>query len=297
MSTFAQEITVSDFKAQLMNEFGLDDDNDNEGTSSDAILVYMDDASRTFIQHRAWSNRLKLKTEYKLPSTTVQTGFTTASTSIVLTDTSQWPSTGTIYLDGDIIPYSANNTGTNTLTVLAADIDRNHDSGEKVWFLHPVPADFCKISDIWIGDFAHFPADPRNSKEPFPYQYWEIQLNEANGVISKYLMYYWNTSKEKLYMRYGSLAPNLTLTPDTTYLETPAPYRNFIKFSVFARIYRHLEDEQNALSAQAEADKILRAAAIFDSKKHQSNRVPLRTPWDDPRALLYRNASSTLNRN
>jgi hypothetical protein len=296
MSTYAQEITVNAFKTELMNEFGLDDDNDNEGTSPEAILNYIDDANRTFIEHRAWRFRLKHRTDYKLPSTTVSTAFTTASTSIVLADTSLWPSTGKIYVDGDIISYTAND-GVNTLTITASEIDRNHDASEQVWYLHPVPADWNKVSDIWIGDTPLQPSDIRNSKFPLPYTYWEIQLNESNGILSKYLMYFYNTSREKIYIKYGSLATNLTLNPDTTYIEVPAPYRDYIKESVFARIYKHLEDFESMAVADKTAKELLLAAAVFDSKQHLSNKVALKTKWDNPTAMLYRNSSSRVTRN
>jgi len=297
MSTYAQVQTVNEFKSALMQEFGLDDDNDNEGTSPDAILSYIDDANRTFIEHRAWRFRLKHRTDYKLPATTVETAFTTAAATITLADTSEWPSAGKIYVDGDIISYTANDTINGILTVTTAEIDRDHEASEQVWYLHPVPADWNKVADIWVGDIPLEVADVRNSKFPLPYTFWEIQLNEANGILGKYLMYYYNTSKEKIYIKYGSLATNLTLNPDTTYIEVPAPYRDYIKESVFARIYKHLEDSENMAIADAAANKILMSAAVYDAKQHLSNRVRLKTKWDNPSMMLYRNSNSRVTRN
>jgi len=297
MSTYAQEQTVNEFKTDLMSEFGLDDDNDNEGTSSEAILKYIDDSNRRFIEHRAWRFRLKHRTDWKLPATTVLTNFTTAATTIALTSTAYLPATGKIYVDGDIISYTANDTVLNILTVTTAEIDRNHDASEQVWYLHPVPSDWNKVADIYVGDIPLQPADIRNSKFPPPYTFWEIQLNEPNGVLSKYLMYYYNTTREKIYIKYGSLATNLTVNPDTTYIEVPAPYRNYIKEKVFARIYKHLEDFDSMNVSDAAGEKILLAAAVYDSKQHLSNKVPLRTTWDNPGALLYRNSSSRITFN
>jgi len=296
MSTYAQEFTVNEYKTALMNEFGLDEDNDNEGTSSDAILGYIDDANREFIQHKAWSFRLKHRTEYKRPATIVSVAFDTSATQIILGDTSKLPLIGAIYVDGNIINYTHNNVGTNALTVVTDDITRSHDAGELVWFLHPVPTDYNKISDIWIGDTPVLPADSRNSKAPTPYTFWEISLNEANGVLNKYLMYYHNTSKEKIYMKYGSLATNLMLNPDMTYMEVPAPYRDYIKECVFSRIYKHLEDYTSMEVADKKAKEILLTAAVYDSKKHLSNRVPLRTKWDNPGNMLYRNSNMRITR-
>lgn len=293
--TYAQEFTVNEYKTALMNEFGLDEDNDNEGTSAESILGYIDDANREFIQHRAWSFRLKHRTEFKMPGTKVAIAFGSTSTQIILDDTSNFASTGTVFIDGDIIPYSNNNTGTNTLTV--SDVDRDHDVGELVWYLHPVPADYNKISDIWIGDTPIFPEDSRNTKQPTPYKFWEIALNEPNGRLSKYLMYWYTSSgKEKMYMKYGSLATNLMLNPDTTYMEVPAPYRDYVKESVFSRIYKHLEDYTSMQVADKKAKEILLAAAVYDSKKHMSNRVPLRTKWDNPGNMLYRNSNMRITR-
>ncbi len=287
MGLYTPEITVSDFVTELMNEFGLDGSNENEGTSSSAVLGYVDDANREFLEHRAWNFRLTHFSGYKLPDTKVKTAFTTASVTLELDNTADYPNTGYIMVDGDIIKFTNNNTSNNTLTIDSTTIDRDHEASELVWYLNPVPADFCKISDFWLNQVRVFIDDQRNTMFPQPYRLWEVTVRQVDGTFPKFFMFWHNTKKEKYYLKYGALAKNLQLNPTTTFMEIPPKYRDFVKESVFARIYKHLEDIELASVSEKKARGILMASAVDDAKKHFSTRMTLKTEWDNPQARLY----------
>jgi len=275
-------ILVSAFRTALMQEFGLSEDNDNEGTSSDAVLQYMNEANAFFINHRAWTFRMKPKTQYIYPNSTVTTAFTTAATSMVLGSTANWGSTGRVMCDYDIIEFTANN-GTTTLTITTADIDRNHEASERVFLMYEVPSDYNKIAQMMVKDTPYFKEDQRVGKEPSVGRFWEVEVKLPLGAIKKYFVFPWSTTTQKIYFMYAQKATTLA---ENSYMEVPEPYWDYIKRSVSARIYRHLEELSLATEHENKAMEILRKAAIYDSKQHYGNKIPLRSEWDDPVKLL-----------
>lgn len=287
MSLYAQEISVTDFRAQLMAEFGLDESNQNEGTSVEAITSYIDDANREFIEHKAWSFRLKHFAFLKKSSKKVKTTFNTSAVSIELNDTSDLPSTGKIYISGNIITYTANNTVDGILAVTTSTIQVDHLAGEDVLFLHPLPADYCKMSSLWVNGKKYFPQDLNENITPAFGRFFEITENEANGVVKRYFLFPIDSNTFPAVLKYGSLAENLIIDPETKYIEVPAPHRDFIKESVFARIYKHLEEFEQMKISGLVAENLLKKAAVFDSKKHFSNKMIFRSAWDNPKSILY----------
>lgn len=278
--------TVSTFRTELMDEFGLSEDNDNEGTSSTAVLQYINEANALFINHRAWSFRMKPKTQYIYPNSTVTTAFTTAATQMVLGSTANWGSAGRVMCDYDIIEFTANNNIT-TLTITTADIDRNHEANERVFLMYEVPSDYNKIASMVVKDVPYFKEDQRVGKEPAARRFWEVEVKLSAGAIKKYFVFPWLTATQKIYFMYGQKATDYTpLDPSTSYIEVPEPYWNFIKHHVSARLYRHLEELNLATEHENKSMEILRKAAIYDSKQHFGNKIPLRTEWDDPRHVL-----------
>lgn len=285
-------VTLGAFRTKLMNEFGLSEDNGNEGTSSSAVLEYINKAHETFINQKAWKFNLQLYTTYFVKDTAVATDFTNtggATTSVVLSDTSTWPSTGKIIVDGDIIDYTANN-GSTTLTCTTSTIDRNHVSGEKVFFLHKMPTDFSKMAQFFIGDTPQFPEDIRADKEPNAQRYWQHLITKDTGVLETYIQLPWNSSKRTGYIKYSKMAVDLTVQDVSVYvLQIPIPnYYDFIKYAVFSRLYDHQEEQEMSLKYFKRAEIEIKRASSFDSKQHNSLRVPIRSDWDNPARILFR---------
>ncbi len=292
--------TVETFRTELMQEFGLSEDNANEGTSSDAILRYINEGNELFINHRAWKFRLKNKTQYIYPDATVDTQFTTISTQAILSATTNWGSAGRIFCDYDIIEFTANDN-VKTLTIVSADIDRTHEVGERTLLMYELPADYNKIAVMKVGSTTYFPEDVRIGKEPSPGRFWEVDVSLPNETFKKYLVFPFNTTTKKIYFMYGRKATDYTaagVVLSNAYIEIPEPYFNFIKHYVSARIYRHLEELNSATDQENKMMEILKKASIYDAKQHFGNRIPLRTEWDNPSAVLgIRNRSSINNRN
>lgn len=71
--------------------------------------------------------------------TTITAAITTASTSIVIGDATGWPTSGTAYIEGDIITFSGRTT--TTLTGVT-NIDISHAASSTIHPLYPLPSDF-----------------------------------------------------------------------------------------------------------------------------------------------------------
>lgn len=276
--------TVAEFKTEMMQEFGLNEDNDNEGTGDDAIVSYINDANAQFINHRAWTWRRKAKTSFIYPDTTVKTEFTVSGPTIELNQTDNWGSAGRVMIDTNIIEFTANNTSTDILTPALTDIDRVHEVGERALLLYEVPSDFNKISSMQVQDTRYYPEDNRDAKEPSPGKFWVIKVLKTDGSFKEYFVFPYHTTRQKIYYKYGVKATDYKTIDDlsTAYIEVPFPYRNFMKHKVSARIYRHLEELNTAETHEKEAMKILINASVYDSKQHYGNRIPIRTAWDNP---------------
>lgn len=291
--------TVAEFKTSMMQEFGLAEDNQNEGTSSEAIIKYINEANETFINHRAWKFRLKPFTQYIYPATTVKTQFNTASVAIKLNLTDNWPNTGRIMVDLNIIEFTANNTGTDILTPVTSDINRTHEVGERVLLLQDVPSDFNKIASLYYNEQLYLPDDQRNGIEPESGKFWTIEVIQEDpakiliqGRVKKYLVFPYHTTRRKISYWYGKKATDFTvenLDLTEVYVEVPEPYTQYINHIVSARIYKHLEELTLSAEHENKAAAILLKASIFDSKQHFGNKIPIRSEWDDPaRVLRYR---------
>lgn len=277
--------TISTFRTEIMNEFGLAEDNQNEGTSADAVLKYIIESNAEFINHRAWTYRVKRKTFITYEDTTVQTNFTTAATNCILGSTLNWGTSGRFLCDGDLIEFTGND-GLTTLTITTADIDRLHSASERCLLLYEVPADYNKICEVKIGDTPYFKEDARNLKEPSSGRFWELVVNLSNGDTKRYFVFPYHTSQQTIYVSYAQKGMSVPADPDTSYVEIPEPYWNFIYHKVAARIYRHLEEQNTAEIHEGKAEKILKAASVFDSKQHMGLKTPIRSAWDNPAAKM-----------
>lgn len=277
--------TISTFRTELMNEFGLAEDNQNEGTSADAVLKYIIEANASFINHRAWTYRIKRKTFIIYEDTTVKTTFTTAASSCDLNSTVNWGSSGRFLCDGDIIEFTANDS-VDTLTITTADIDRTHQASERCLLLYEVPSDYNKVCEVKVNDTTYFKEDARNLREPSPGRFWELVVNLTNGDVKRYFAFPYHTSQQTIYMTYAQKGMSVPADPDTAYMEVPEPYWNYVYHIVAARIYRHLEEHSTAELHEQKAEKLLKKASVFDSKQHMGLKTPIRTAWDNPAAKM-----------
>jgi hypothetical protein len=280
--------TVETFRTSLMQEFGLAEDNDNEGTSSSAILKYIHEANADFINYRAWTFQREIYTVTLPADSTVATQFTTAAASIVLGDTSAWPATGRVLVDYDLITFTANDL-TDTLTVTASTINRTHLVGERAIICLAMPTNFSKIGNVKINGRFYMPEDVRLQTTPSPTRFWEFK-EKTSGVITHYLAFAYSTQARTAYMTYYKAPQDLqAATPSTSYLDIPEDFDDYVNHAVSARIYRHLEEMNLAREHEEKSAQILKRAAIFDSKQHNGIRIPVRTAWDNPEGKLLNN--------
>jgi len=126
-----------------------------------------------------------------VPDDSLAADASAGATSLVLTDSSNFRSSGRILLQSEIIDYSANDTGTNTLTVSPLQID--HDAGEVVQQMYPFSIgtnfDTQMIQYLSVNGIPYIPMDfdrilSITYYTPFIYSVYQDYFVFARGVGS-----------------------------------------------------------------------------------------------------------------
>lgn len=281
--------TVATLQSELMAEFGLEETNDNEGTSSARVLEYINKAHQNFFNHKAWNFNVLLYSFQTIAPTTTLTTFTTSDTTITLSSTVGWGTSGYVLIDKDIIRFTANQEVNGILTVDSTTIDRDHTStGERATLLYEMPSTFSRPSQVLLGNRAVlFPEDVRVNDEPSHNRYWIYNVFESGG-IHKALMQL-PTSTDICYIKYSKKPEDLNnVNTSNYYLDVPIPnYFDYIKYYVMGRMYAHVEEFETANQYKIDAKIELEEASVFDAKQHHNPRVPIRTRWDNPSGVLH----------
>ena len=105
----------------------------------------------------------------------------------------------------------------------------------------------------------------------------------------------YSQTERTVYIKYSKRPVDLNdVDTSTYYLSVPNPhYEEYIKYYTMARMYRHLMKREMATDYEIMAKATLKEAAAYDSRQHASNKVPIRTKWDNPSQLLYKNSPRT----
>lgn len=130
--------------------------------------------------------------------TTLTTAVTTQSTSVVCGDTTNFQDSGAIWLNGDIVNYTA--ISSLTLTGVTY-IDVAHSSGEVIDPLFAVP------SDYWMSPMFYVQRSGANELHPVDYVDELNWNNERTGTANMNLKYtIHNDNNGDLYLRAGAVA-------------------------------------------------------------------------------------------
>lgn len=92
-------------------------------------------------------------------STTLSADLAAGVLSVPVADSSAFPASGALFVEGEVLPYSANSL--NSLTLYAASTSP-HTSGAEVTFAYPLPSDWGKPVDCMNatgGDYYDFQDD------------------------------------------------------------------------------------------------------------------------------------------
>lgn len=282
--------TVDQFRTEIMQEIGLDESNDNEGTSQASILKYISQGNKTFINYKPWYFRLKTTSFYVYPDTTIATELNTGDSSVVLAKTDEWGSSGRFIADMNVIEFTANDTATETLTIESGDVASKHEVGTKCLLMYPVPDDYNKVAHIHVEKRRYVQEDFRSELRPSEFRFWEYSIRETDGSESKYLVFPYHTTSKKVIMSYAEAAKDSTDTvtnpTGSTYIEIPDPWTDYLFHYVAERVYNHLEETNAALLHAKKKEEVLLKASVFDSQKSFGNKVPLKSEWDNPRGKL-----------
>ena len=281
--------TLAAIRSELMDEFGLSESNSNSGTAANRVMEYMNKANERFINNRTWTFNLAFFS-YAAPADSVLAAdFTTAALTCVLAQTDDYGTTGKVNVNNDIISFTANNTGTDTLTITTAEIDRDHTSGEKVTFLKQLPADYAKPAELRINGELYLPDDVRNEFAIKSRMFWQHHFVSTVGLYRVWLQLPYNTAGRTIFLKYSKAPVDFTAQdPTTYYIDIPNPFfTDFLKYDVMSRMNYHIEEIKMAQVYEAKAEIQLKKAAAYDAKQHAGTRMPIRTKWDNPKELLY----------
>ena len=116
--------------------------------------------------------------------TTLDGAIAPGDTSIVLDDSSSFPSSGRILIDNEFIDYSAND-GATTLTCGASDISNNHTDGETVRCCYALPSEIDqeKAQDLNINGLPYVIRDVAEMLDENRDHYREYAIFEDYIVI------------------------------------------------------------------------------------------------------------------
>lgn len=154
-----------------------------------------------------WPGFKKRKLVSYKSGTTVKTAFVTGDATFDLTDnTNASASGGRLAINGDFIDYSGKdspNAGESVTVSTVTDalgIDVDHSAGERVEFLVPVPSDFGKPGEIWLGNTGQAPhsklkhKDMRANPKPLGLTYFvddDYLILPDNLTTGNLLLHYW----------------------------------------------------------------------------------------------------------
>ncbi len=169
-------------------------------------------------------NFLKTKALYLgAANTQLQAIITTASTTLSVTDTTNFTATnGAVLVDQDVINYA---TKTATTLLTCTNIGIGHDSGANVIPLFTLPSDYSKrpVLDVYKGTNSRPLSFTYVDEEEFFYSQITNRftlVTSESGV--RYIMVYMLSNTDRLVFKY--LKKPTTLVDDTDVLTIPDPY-------------------------------------------------------------------------
>ena len=140
--------------------------------SNKSILAihYAGEKNFEYRDEREWNDRLE-----GVVYTTISTGASTGAISITLTDSTDFDSSGTVMIAGQLITYTANNSSTNVLSGIPAS-----GTGSIV-------ADISSGAYVWQGDYEEGRPEIYTIKEGYAYFYPLVSSAHAgNNVYADY---------------------------------------------------------------------------------------------------------------
>lgn len=169
---------------------------------------------------------LRATTTFLAPvKTTLTTAITTASTILVVSDTTNWDSAGSVWIDGDIITYTGK---TSTTLTGVTGVTVAHNAGVFVYPLKSLPSDYWKTPDLQIQRTSGLVLQPLTYYDA---REWYNRLSNYSYTMifdsgSQFLLIEGVSTTDVLVFDYEKYPTYMTSDADTATI--PDPYANFI---------------------------------------------------------------------
>lgn len=141
--------TVQNIIDRVFEELGIVSTNSIAGLAEPAMIRYINSAQRKVLNQPEilWDFMSKSYSFNIKADSTLSVAATAGNTSVTITDSSSWPASGKVIIDGEEKTYTAN--AANVLTLSSA-LTADHSSGTIVSLCYAFPTDARKPNELWI---------------------------------------------------------------------------------------------------------------------------------------------------
>lgn len=207
----------------------------------------------------------------------LSTALTTASTTVVLSDTANWANTQAGYIMQDIVAYTAVNTGTDTLTGVTG-IAVAHAAGEQVFPLLQLPTNYHKLIDVHFGlasvmKMTHMLYIPETR--------WQLEyLDKApactviNNGTTSYLLPYGHAEGDTIVVQYQKKPATYSSDSDTS--SFPDEYIPYIARMVAGQAKIFYDDDLDGMGTkfyQMAKDKLQKMSKLYGEREQGMSRL------------------------
>lgn len=256
---------------------------------SDTIVDQAINDSEVKICNKQKYSFLKTKQIYNgVANTALSSDITTASTVLAVNDTTNYPASGYVSINQDIIAYTGK---TSTTLTGCTGIDISHNAGSTVIPVLPIPSDFNRepTLDVYKG----------SNMRPLQYQFvdefdfWTSKLVQKFTIVSdddgsKYLMFYNISVTDSLVFKYLRKPTTLVNNSDVSLI--PDPYALMIIPTFAAARCQMLRGDN--IDNEATNKENYASQDLFEMNKHyaeedQGVRGFVRSAYTSRRTELY----------
>mgnify|MGYP006931607560 CR=1 FL=1 len=220
------------------------------GINADSINDYIAKWDAFFVNAARWNFQgfKKIKIVEHWTATTLYEDFEVGDTYAELTTNANIPNSGRMSINRDEVDYTAKDTPTSGKSVtistatdaLTQDVD--HDDGEIVEFLTPVPSDFGKPGEIWLMNVSGNSGGSKMKHVDWRDRYWPLTGTYTHKEGYLYLPA--NTPSVQMQLNYWK--KGMKLTSDSESLQTPEKWDNFVRWASAAQAHMTLGQTKQA---------------------------------------------------
>lgn len=244
--------SVADMQTLIYGKLRRKSSDPLSGLSASFLTEYIATWDAYFFDFARWTFARTSKIVNLVAGDSLSSAITTASATFVITSSSKLTAGGgRVSIQQDEIDYSSASGATATVSAVtgAKGIDVSHASGSLVDFLIPIPTDFGKTGEVWVGTASN-PGSAKLIHQDYRSNTWP--LYPYYFVNNGYLYFPRNLSQTHAQLVYYKKAFKAASTDD---LQTPRKWDNFV-------LYCALAEAHQTLGNTGEADYYFKLAGV-----------------------------------